>query len=216
MGGLEAELGEQRTDLGGREVGDLGAEGLQEGLTAVEESPGLVDLTDDHTGAERAAAGVQGDAAEERAEQGGLARAVGAGDGDPVGPVDLEVHRAEGEAAAADLGGPQGGDDGSGTGAAAISIRSSHSLRGSSTAPASSRSIMRWVCRALAACFSVDSARVLRLCLSLSVALRRALRTPLSIQLRCVRARDSRPARVSAYSSYSSRACRRATSRSSR
>ena len=76
-------------------------------------------------------------------------------------------------------------------GAAAISIRSSHSLRGSSTT--SSRSIRRSVCRALAACFSLDSARSLRPILSLSVALRRALRTPSSIQLRCIRARSSSP-----------------------
>ena len=99
-------------------------------------------------------------------------------------------------------------------GAAAISIRSSHSLRGSSTT--SSRSISRSVCRAFAACFSVVSARNLRPILSLSVALRRALRTPFSIQARWVRARSCSAERVSAYSSYSSRACRRATSRSAR
>ncbi|CAM5673088.1 hypothetical protein SFUMM280S_09418 [Streptomyces fumanus] len=51
-------------------------------------------------------------------------------------------------------------------GAAAISIRSSHSLRGSSTV--SRRSIMRWVWRALAACFSLASLRNLRPILSLS------------------------------------------------
>ncbi len=84
-------------------------------------------------------------------------------------------------------------------GAAAISIRSSHSLRGSSTT--SSRSIIRWVCRALEACFSVDSVRIARPILSLSLDLRRALRTPFSIQPRCIRARASRPALVSAYSS---------------
>ncbi len=99
-------------------------------------------------------------------------------------------------------------------GAVAISIRSSHSLRGSSTT--SSRSIIRWVWRALEACFSVDSARTARPILSLSEDLRRALRTPCSIQPRCIRARASSPALVSAYSSYSSRACRRATARSSR
>ncbi|QFZ17115.1 hypothetical protein EKG83_06225 [Saccharothrix syringae] len=99
-------------------------------------------------------------------------------------------------------------------GAAAISIRSSHSLRGSSTV--SSRSISRSVCRALAACFSVASVRNLRPILSLSGALRRAFFTPFSIHARCVRARSSSDARVAAYSSYSSRACLRATSRSSR
>ncbi len=75
---------------------------------------------------------------------------------------------------------------------------------------------MRWVCLALAACFSVDSVRNLRPILSLSVALRRAFLTPFSIQLRWVWARASRDALVSAYSSYSSRAWRRARSRSSR
>ncbi len=73
-------------------------------------------------------------------------------------------------------------------GAAAMVIRSSHSLRGSSTT--SSRSIMRCVCRALAACFSLVSARLLRPILSLSLDLRRALRTPCAIQLRCICARS--------------------------
>ena len=41
----------------------------------------------------------------------------------------------------------------------------------------------------IAACFSVDSTRLFRPILSLSVDLRIALRTPLSIQARCVRAR---------------------------
>ena len=99
-------------------------------------------------------------------------------------------------------------------GAEAISILSSHSLRGSSTT--SRRSIMRWVCRAFAACFSLASLRNLRPALSLSVALRRAFLTPLSVQFRCVRALLSREERLSAYSSYSSRACVRARSRSSR
>ncbi len=99
-------------------------------------------------------------------------------------------------------------------GAEAISIRSSHSLRGSSTT--SRRSIMRWVWRAFAACFSLASLRALRPSLSPSVALRRAFLTPLSIQERCMWPRASRDAFLSAYSSYSSRACRRAVSRSSR
>ena len=84
-------------------------------------------------------------------------------------------------------------------GAAAIVIRSSHSLRGSSTT--SSRSIIRWVCRAFAACFSLDSARILRPILSLSVDLRRALRTPCAIQLRWVCARSLSPVSLSSYSS---------------
>jgi hypothetical protein len=60
---------------------------------------------------------------------------------------------------------------------------------------------MRSVCRALAACFSVDSIRLFLPILSLSGAFRRALRTPLSIHARCVRARCSSDALVSAYSS---------------
>lgn len=75
---------------------------------------------------------------------------------------------------------------------------------------------MRCVWRAFAACFSLASLRNLRPILSLSVALRRAFLTPLSIQPRCIWARPSSADRLSAYSSKSSRACRRAVSRSSR
>ena len=100
-------------------------------------------------------------------------------------------------------------------GAGAISIRSSHSLRGSSTT--SSRSIRRSVCLAFAACFSDVARMCARMFLSGSLpCLRTALRTPWVIQLRCIRARASSPALVSANSSNSSRACRRATSRSTR
>ncbi len=61
---------------------------------------------------------------------------------------------------------------------------------------------MRWVCRAFAACFSLASLRNLRPILSLSPpAFRRAFLTPLSIQERCMRARASRAAFLSAYSS---------------
>ena len=60
---------------------------------------------------------------------------------------------------------------------------------------------MRWVWRALAACFSLDSLRNFFPSLSLSVALRRAFLTPLSIQERCIWARPSRAERLSAYSS---------------
>jgi hypothetical protein len=93
-------------------------------------------------------------------------------------------------------------------------MRSSHSLRGSSTS--SSRSSSFSVCRALAACFSVVSTRALRPILSLSDILRRAFFTPFSIHARCLRARASSSALVSAYCSYRSLAWRRATSRSSR
>ncbi len=61
---------------------------------------------------------------------------------------------------------------------------------------------MRWVCRALAACFSLASLRNLRPILSLSLpALRRAFLTPLSIQERCIWARSWSAALLSAYSS---------------
>ena len=93
-------------------------------------------------------------------------------------------------------------------------MRSSHSLRGSSTT--SSRSIRRSVCFALAACFSLEARFAALMCLSPSFDFLIESRTPLAIQLRCMRARPSRFAFVSANSSYSSRACRRATSRSAR
>ncbi len=78
-------------------------------------------------------------------------------------------------------------------------IRSSHSLRGSATT--SRRSIIRSVWRAFAACFSDVSPRRFRRILSLSLALRRALRTPLSIQARCMRARAASASRLAAYCS---------------
>ncbi len=79
-------------------------------------------------------------------------------------------------------------------GAVAISIRSSHSLRGSSTV--SSRSIIRSVCLALAACFCDDCRALCTMCLSLSVAFRSACRVPLSDHPRCIRARAVSDSRV--------------------
>ena len=73
-------------------------------------------------------------------------------------------------------------------GAAAMTNCSAHSLRGSSTT--SRRSIIRSVCRALAACFSELSARKLRTDLSLSVALRRAFLHAL-LHPRALRARPA-------------------------
>src|ERR1035441_4434213 len=152
--------------------------------------------------------------AEQRAEQSGLAGSVRAGHGDPVRPVDLQVDRAEGERAAPDDGAAECdrrhtprrttaprsvATIAPALGAAAISIRRSHSFRGSSTT--SRRSISRSVWRAFAACFSVASVRNLRPILSLSGCLRRAFLTPFSIQARCDRARSCRLARVPAYSS---------------
>ena len=160
-------------------------------LRAVEQLAGLVDLADQRRPSRGPACPASsGTPAQEGAEQGRLARAVRAGDRDPVRPVDLQGHRPEGEAAAVAprrrAGWRRRRPE---RGAAAISIRSSHSLRGSSTT--SRRSIMRWVWRAFAACFSLDSLRNLRPILSLSLALRRAFLTPLSIQERCIWARPS-------------------------
>ncbi len=82
---------------------------------------------------------------------------------------------------------------------AAMAMRRSHSLRGSSTT--SSRSSIRSDWRALAACFSeLATLRCLRI-LSLSAGLRRAARTPLSAQARWVRALARSPSAVSLYSS---------------
>ena len=122
------------------------------------------------------------------AEERRLARPVRAGHGDAVEPVELEVDRAEREA-------PRG------TTACRRRPRRRHPTgpptRSSSAAATpcaaprrpSSRSIILSVCRALAACFSDVSPRKCLTCLSLSVALRRALRTPFSIHARCMRAR---------------------------
>ena len=166
------------------------AEGVEQRLVAVEQRAGLVDLADHDARAERAGAGIERQPAEQRRQQGGLAGAVGAGDATrsaqsswrSTGPSVKARRRTTASLSAATTEPDRG--------AAAICIRSSHSLRGSSTT--SRRSIMRCVWRALAACFSVVSARLFRPILSLSLALRRALRTPLSIQLRCIRARAFR------------------------
>ena len=94
--GAEAELGQQRPGLGhGVDAGRL-LEGVEQGAVAVEQGPALVDLADDDARPEALATGGQLDAAEQGVEQGRLARAVGADDGDPVGPADLQVDRARG------------------------------------------------------------------------------------------------------------------------
>ncbi len=111
MVGLEGEFGQEGADLRGFRVGDGGAEGVEQRLGAVEELAGLVDLAEQDTGAEGRVPGVEGDPAEEGAQERGLARAVGPGDRHPVRPVDLEGDRAEHEVAAPDLGVAQGGDD---------------------------------------------------------------------------------------------------------
>ena len=84
-------------------------------------------------------------------------------------------------------------------GAAAIDIRSSHSLRGSSTT--SMRSIRRSVCEIFEACFSEVWPRKCLTCLSGSDAFFRALRTPFSTHCFCVCIRAVSSPRLSAYSS---------------
>ena len=65
-------------------------------------------------------------------------------------------------------------------------------------------------------CFSEDSVLAARRILSLSGFFFIAFRTPWELHSRWVRARETRSALVLANSSYRSRACRRATARSSR
>ena len=93
-------------------------------------------------------------------------------------------------------------------GAAAISIRSFHSLRGSATT--SSRSIARSDWAIFAACFSDRWPARLRMCLSRSASLppdlRMVLRTPLSSHVFCVWIRSLSWSTRPAYSSYASRA----------
>ncbi len=84
-------------------------------------------------------------------------------------------------------------------GPAAISICSCHSLRGSSAT--SSRPIIRSVALTLPASFSERATCACSTCLSLSVALDLASRTPLSAQPIWVRRRASSSALVSAYCS---------------
>ena len=76
-------------------------------------------------------------------------------------------------------------------------MRSCHSLRGSSTT--SSRSSIRSVIFILPASFSVRLTCAESRCLSLSGALARACRTPLSAQLLCIRIRPARAAFCPAY-----------------
>jgi hypothetical protein len=76
---------------------------------------------------------------------------------------------------------------------------STHSLRGSSTS--SSRAIRDSICRTLRACFSDESVAAARRILSLSGLFFIALRTPLLLHSRWVRARACRSAFVPANSS---------------
>ena len=112
--GGQPELGQQGAHLRRRPVGHLGGERVDQLLGAEEAPAGLVDLTDPHGRPERRRPLVERDPAEQAAEQRRLAGAVGPGDRQPVAPVDLQVHRAERELAAADDRAAQGGDDGAG------------------------------------------------------------------------------------------------------
>ncbi len=213
--GPQPELRQQRAHVGVRHRGTAAPNASSSGSSAEEQPARLVDLADDDAGPERGRAGVKRNPPEQRAEQRRLAGAVRAGDRDPVGPVDLQVDRAERERAAADHRAAQRRHDRAGP------------RRGRDLHPQ-----LPLLARLLDDLQPLDQPVGLpglgglllgRLGAELAgrscrcrAALRRAFRTPFSIQARWVRARSSRPARVSAYSSYSSRACRRATSRSSR
>src|SRR6266545_2494703 len=85
---------------GGRRDG-VGGEGVA----------GLAEVAHDHAGAEAGVAGVGGQLAGEQAQQGGLAGAVRAGDGEAVLPGDLEVHGPEPETAEPDPRTGEGRDD---------------------------------------------------------------------------------------------------------
>ena len=98
--GLEAELRQQGADVGGRQLGQRGLDGVAERQLLGEAGAGLVDLADGDRRAEAGGAGVGPDPPEQQADQRGLAGAVGAGDADPVARVDLQRGRPEAEVAA--------------------------------------------------------------------------------------------------------------------
>ena len=107
----EPELRQQGAHVGVRPLRELVGEDLRERAVTLEPGARLVDLADQHPGAERGAAGIDRRLAEQGGQQGGLAGAVGPGDADPVAEVELQVDRPEGEAATVDDGTGEGGDD---------------------------------------------------------------------------------------------------------
>jgi len=97
----EAELREQGPHVCIRPRWHNGAEGRRQRRLAVEARPRLVQLPDHDPRPQRGPDLVRCEPPEQQRDQRGLARAVGARDRDPVGPVHLQVDRAEGEGAAA-------------------------------------------------------------------------------------------------------------------
>ena len=96
---LEAELGQQRARLLLRQLA-LRDEGVEQRGGAVEAEPRLVERADAHAGADPARARGERQPADERVDERRLAAAVRADERDPLAPGQLEVERAEHEAAA--------------------------------------------------------------------------------------------------------------------
>ena len=109
--GLEAELGQQGAYLRRGHRGYGGLEGVAERQLLRQRRACLVDLTDRDAGAEGGPSLVGREVTEQQPQQGGLAGAVGAGDGDAVPRRDLERDRPEPEAAQPDDGLVEDGDD---------------------------------------------------------------------------------------------------------
>ncbi len=96
----QAELGQQRPQVGGDQLGQQPGEDVENRGVDGEQRSSLVDLADQHPGTERRPASVDRQVAEDRRQQRRLAGSVGPGDGHPVAPVQPRGHRSQGEAAA--------------------------------------------------------------------------------------------------------------------
>ena len=177
--------------LGGRQLGHRRPERVQQRLVAEEQPARLVDLADHHARAERRAcpssSGIRPSSAASSVD---LPEPFAPGDRHPVGPVDLQVDRPEREVAAAHHRAAQRRPRPRRPGARRRSPSAAPTPCAAPRRPPAARSAARsggpW-----RPASRVVSPRKLRPILSLSVALRRALRTPFSIQARCVRARAS-------------------------
>ena len=90
-------------------VAELPLDHVDDRVVGLEERALLVDDTDPHPCPEAVPAGGQGQRAEQRAEERGLAAAVVPGQRDPVAAGDGQVDRPQPEAAARHLGTGQGG-----------------------------------------------------------------------------------------------------------
>ena len=111
--GAEAELGQQGAHLGVGQSGTSAPNASSSGCRPDEQPAGLVDLADHDARAERAPCPRRAASRpSSTASSVDLPDPFGAGDRDPVGPVDLQVDRAEREVAAADDGAAQRRHDG--------------------------------------------------------------------------------------------------------